>query len=72
MNETPLTELPEYWQQHIQHLRQERAHLRSRLPSATRTTTIIRGLRREVAKMRVQRNEARAELEALRATLAAG
>jgi predicted nucleic acid-binding Zn-ribbon protein len=66
MDEIPLTELPNYWQQHIQHLRQERAKLRSGLASP-KAGRIIRGLRHDLAKMRIQRNEARAELAALRA-----
>lgn len=66
MDKTALSELPEYWQQHIQNLRQERAMLRSRLASP-KAARIIRGLRHDLAKMRVQRNQARAELAALRA-----
>lgn len=72
MDMTPLTELPEYWQQHIAYLRAERAKLRKGviprdqyLPSEAHRE--IRKLRAEATSLRVQRNEARAELAALRA-----
>lgn len=68
MNEAPFSTLPEYWQQHIHYLRTDRATLRKRLPAA-KTTDAIQKLRQEIVRMRLQRNEARAELEALRAEL---
>ena len=65
---TPLTQLPEEWQTHIRELRSERAWLRQELETPGR---VVRGLRKDIAKMRIQRNEARAERDALRAELAA-
>lgn len=63
MDKTPLSELPAYWQEHIRHLRTDRARLREGLD----TSPEIRRLRKDCARYRVERNEARAELEALRA-----
>ncbi|WP_126316686.1 hypothetical protein [Mycolicibacterium aurum] len=72
-------ELPEFWQEKIRGLKSENRSLRMRLgkfkgcheelpPSwAKRLDT----LRRENGKYRAQRNEARAEVEALRAELEA-
>lgn len=75
MENTPLSELPDYWQQHIRHLRSERADLRQGAVSVSNLDAeaqrVIRRLRHENGKIRIQRNEARAELAALRATLAA-
>jgi hypothetical protein len=65
----PLTELPEYWQEHIKNLRRDRARLR-RLDKVTDLPLFwqqkIKKLQGEAQQLRQERNAARAELGALR------
>lgn len=75
----PLNELPEYWQEQIRELRSENHELRSRLRAdgisfapklnelPSRTQKYITDLRKDCSRFRHERNEARAELAALRA-----
>ncbi|MFA5707392.1 hypothetical protein [Mycolicibacterium sp.] len=78
MTHPPLTSLPEHWQEHIKHLRQDRAelrrengHLKDRLKLADQGlppswAKKLRKLRDENVQLRQERNAIRAELEALR------
>lgn len=73
-----LHELPEYWQEKIRQYRAENRLLRSRVNKSAdielsaRWQKTVADLRRENAKFRTERNQARAELAALRAELGAG
>ncbi|ORB67682.1 hypothetical protein [Mycolicibacterium tusciae] len=63
----PLTELPEHWQEHIKHLRRDRAKLR-RLETITDLPPFwqqkIKKLQSEAKQLRQERNALRAELAA--------
>lgn len=77
VNPMPLRDLPLHWQEHIRHLREDRAALRCTIaemekrPVPRRTFEKMRALRVENAKMRRERNDARAEVDQLRAELEA-
>ncbi|MCV7150686.1 hypothetical protein [Mycolicibacterium pyrenivorans] len=76
MSHPPLTDLPEHWQEHIKHLRQDRAKLRDEngrmkaqlhladqgLPSSWQKK--LRKLRDENVQLRRERAALRIELEA--------
>lgn len=66
MTHPPLTSLPEHWQEHIKHLRQDRAKLR-RLETITDLPLYwqkkIKKLQAEAIQLRTERCALRAELE---------
>ncbi len=71
--DTQLHDLPDYWQERIRRYRVENKRLRGLVSNADRLELPpkwqknITDLRRENAKFRTERNDARAELAALRA-----
>ena len=74
MTHPPLTDIPEHWQEHVKHLRRDRAKLR-RLETIADLPLYwqqrIKKLQDEAKQLRRERNAAREELAALRAELEA-